>query len=178
MEVFDFLLREINALPRETNPDQRSGEAEHSADAVEVVDGDAPSVDVEVALARLGQRQDTPSHIGMQQPHPHAGGKTFASRLDAGHVLGDLEHMLKSFEETVFGNFGVEAARAGEGLDDTPAGHAADEGLEGERDDGGAAVAVEDGLAPGDLGPVEPGGDSVELGPEGREGGIVWVVSG
>lgn len=78
----------------------------------------------------------------------------------------------------MFGDFGVETTCACEGFDDTPAGHAADEGLEGEGDDGGPTVAVKDGLAPGDLGPVDPRRDGVKLGPEGGEGGVVGVVSG
>lgn len=174
--VVDFLLREVDALPWETDPDQRGREAEDGADAVEVVDGDAPSVYVKVALPRLGQRQDAPSHARMQQPHAHAGNKALAPGLDASHVLCDLQHVLEGLEQAVLGGFGVEAAGAGEGLYDAPASHAADEGLEGEGDDGGPAVAVEDGLPAGDLRPVDPGRDGVELRPEGGEGGIGGVV--
>lgn len=112
----------------------------------------------------------------MEQAHADRAREPLAAGPKTVGGSGNLQDVLEGLEEATLGDAGVEAAGTGQCLDDAPAGHAANKGLEGQRDDGWAAVAVEDVLATLELGPVDPVRDSMELGPELVEFGIARVV--
>ena len=95
----------------------------------------------------------------MQQPDPQTTREPRAARLNAFQAARTLEDMLGRLEEAVARDLDAKATRAHEDLDDAVGAHAAEQGLVGEPCEGRAAVAVEDVLATGDLGPVDPGRD-------------------
>lgn len=73
--------------------------------------------------------------------------------------------MLRSFKQPSSRFLGREPTGSSQCFDDSRGAHAAEEGLVRETGDAGPAVTVEDVLAALDLGPVDPGGDVVNLGP-------------
>jgi len=112
----------------------------------------------------------------VEEAHAEAACEAVAAGLDGLEGPRALEDVLGCFEEAVAGDVDAEAAGAGEDFDDAVGAHAAEEGLVGEAREGGAAVAVEDVLAAGDLVPVDPGGDGVHFGPELVEFRVFGVV--
>lgn len=165
-----------DALPGQAEEQGGGGEGEDGAEAVEVVDGDAPAPDVKVARLAGLEGEDAPPDTRVEEADPQGAGEAFAAGPGAVEVLGHLEDMLESLEQAALGGPDAEAARPGEGLHHAAAGHAAYQGLEGQADDGGAAVPVEDVLASLDLVPIHPWRDGVDLCPELIEFGVGGVV--
>jgi len=174
--VVDLLWPEVDALAGQGEPDDGAAEGADCGDAVEVVDGHAVLVDGVVVWAGLCEFQDALADAGVQEADADAACEALAAGLDGFERAGALQDVLGCFEEAVAGDVDAEAAGAGEDFDDAVGAHAAEEGLVGETGEGCGAVAVEDVLAAGDLGPVDPWRDGVHFGPQLVEFGVFGVV--
>lgn len=97
---------------------------------MQVVDGYAPFLCVVVPRPLVLEPHDATAHVGVEEANPYRRHESLAVGLDGVEALHDLDQVLKGLEEAATADVDAKSAGAGEGFDDSPCGHAADEGGE------------------------------------------------
>lgn len=104
-----FLLTEIDSLARETEPDESGGEDGYSSYLIEIVDRDAPFLDVEIAGSFFIEFQNTAADGTVEETDAYSGCETITAWFYGVERFSALEDVLCRFIHTVLGYFDAEA---------------------------------------------------------------------